>query len=338
MEILENHNLKDFTSIRIGGNAKYFAVIQSEEDLVVLHKFASGKNLPLTVIGRGTNTIFKDGIIDHVIGIMDITGIRKAMEFPDSVQVEAKAGEIWDDLVLWTVTEDLSGIEALSAIPGTVGAAPIQNIGAYGSELSDTFVNVRAYNTKTGEFELLGLTQCEFEYRDSLFKKNPGSLIVTSLTIEVSKKKPEIPKYKDIQLYFLGRKTKPGLQQIRKAIIETRKEKLPHPNKVPNAGSFFKNPILLNSEVDKLLETYPNMPHFKVDNDYVKIYAGWLIEKAGFKGKVFENVSIYPKNALVLTTNGSATYKELEKAQNEIIEAVKKKFNIILEREPVLIG
>lgn len=338
MEILENHPLKNYSSMKIGGNAKYFSVIESPDEVALLHDFAESNNLPITVIGRGTNTIFKEGNLNRTFGLMNIKGIHLVNDFPESCQVEAMAGETWDDFVDWAVERELSGIEALSAIPGTVGAAPVQNIGAYGSELSDVFVNVRAYDLENKEFVILGLRDCDFGYRDSFFKKFPNKFVIISVTLELSKKKPEIPKYKDVQLHFLGRKTKPSLKAIRKAIIDIREKKLPNPDRIPNCGSFFKNPIIANEQAIQILQRFPEMPHYKVDEDNIKLYAGWMIEQIGFKGKVFENIAIYENNSLVLINNGKATLKELEQAKKKILSKIKDNFKIELEMEPQILG
>lgn len=338
MQILEEQPLKDLSSMKIGGSAKYFATISSTDDVSLLHEYAESKSLPLVVIGSGTNTIFKEGLLNKVIGLMDIKGIRVIKNFEHSCQVEAMAGESWDDFVKWAVNNNLSGIEALSGIPGTVGAAPVQNIGAYGSEFSDTFVNVTAYDTENKELVLLGLNDCKFGYRNSIFKENLGRFIITSVTLELSKKKPEVPKYKDIQLYFLGRKTTPNLKAIRKAIINIRTEKLPNIKVNPNSGSFFKNPVLPNEEVVEILKKHPNMPHFKVDEQNIKLYAGWLIESIKFKENEFGNLSLHKDSALVLINNGKASFKELESTRKKITNKVKEKFGITLEIEPQIIS
>lgn len=338
MQIEENTSLKNLSSFKIGGTAKYSSIIDNPEDALLLFEFAKNKNLPLTIIGKGTNSIFKDGELNHVIGIMNIQGIRIVNDFGESVQIESGAGVLWDELVEWSVTNKLSGLESLSAIPGTVGAAPVQNIGAYGAELADTFVNVKAFDTKTEQNVLLGLNDCKFSYRDSVFKHEPGRYIITSVTIELSHKTPELPKYKDVQLYFLGKKTKPTLKQIRKAIIEIREKKLPQPEVIPNAGSFFKNPIVPNHEAQKLLQDNPNMPHFVVDKEHMKLYAGWFIEKAGFKGESIGPIECYKNNALVLTCKSEATFKDLEEAQKKITRKVKEMFGVSLEMEPLIIG
>lgn len=338
MEILENKSLASLSTLKIGGVARYFAVIDSEDDVNNLYQFAKEKALSLTIIGKGSNSIFKEGTINRVIGLMNIPGIRTLHDFETSVQVQAGAGVIWDDLVSWSVENGLTGIEALSAIPGTVGAAPVQNIGAYGSELKDTFVNVHAFDTEQEKMIIMGLNDCNFSYRDSIFKQNPGRFIITSLTIELSRKKPELPKYKDVQLYFLGAKRNPSLKQIRKAICQIRWKKLPDPTKIPNAGSFFKNPIVNIETFTSLLKKNPDMPHFEAGENKIKLYAGWMIEKTGFKGKDFGLIYCYKNNALVLVTKEGAGFKDLEEVKNQIINTVKSKFGIELEMEPNIIG
>lgn len=338
MEIEEYKSLKDLSSMKIGGTSRYFGIINTIKDVEFLDKLSKDKNLPLTIIGSGTNSIFKDGELNHVLGLMNIEGIRIIKDFGDRVQIEAGAGVLWDDLVDWAVEHKLSGIEAMSAIPGTCGASPIQNIGAYGSELADTFVNVKAYDRETSSLVLLGLNDCKFSYRDSIFKHLKNRYIITSLTLELSTKSPELPKYKDVQMYFLGQNKKPSLKQIRKAIIEIRKRKLPQPEIIPNVGSFFKNPIVPNHEAQNLLQKYPEMPHFEEDKDHVKLYAGWFIEQAGFKGAEIGPITCYKDNALVLTSPKDATFKELEEAYKKIIRKVKETFGVTLEMEPNIIG
>lgn len=338
MNIEEHKSLKELSSFKIGGTARYFSVAKTPEDIALLHEFAQSKNMPLTILGQGTNSIFKDGELNNVVGLIDIQDVRIVNDFYTSVQVEAGAGVIWDDLVEWAVNKKLSGIELLSAIPGTVGASPVQNIGAYGAELSDTFVNVKAYDTKTNHHVLLGLNDCQFAYRDSIFKHEVGRYIITSVTLELSYRKPAMPAYKDVQLYFLGHRQHPSITQIRKAIIEIRSKKLPSPETIPNVGSFFKNPIVAYHEVQELLNKYPDMPNFAVDDGHVKLYAGWFIEKAGFKGKEIGPIKCYENNALVLTnTKDNTTFKELETAYKKIIRTVKEQFGITLEMEPRII-
>jgi UDP-N-acetylmuramate dehydrogenase len=335
MIIKEDKLASELTSIKIGGNIKYLVEINTEDDLLDALKFSQDNHLPFIPLGRGTNTIFTDNQKEKVVGKINISGIKVIRDFPESSVIEVGAGENWDDLVAWAVKNKLSGIESMSYIPGTVGAAPIQNIGAYGSEFSDVCVNVRAYDIKENIFKTFGLLDCDFKYRDSLFKQNSGRYIVTKVVMELKKSKPNIPDYKDVQLYFLG-KDSATLNQIRKAIIEIRTKKLPDPREIPNVGSFFKNPIVEKEMANELIKKHPDMPHFETEDGKIKLYAGWLIEQLGLKGKNFGKIVIYKNNALVLTNPKEATYKDLDKTRKDIVKMVKDSFGIELEMEPII--
>lgn len=338
MLIAENKSIKSMTSLKIGGTARYFGMAACSDDIVGFIAFAKAKDLPLCVLGGGTNTIAPDDTIDAVVVKMAIMGKRIDKEFPESIHVEFGAGENWDDIVAWSVQEGLSGLEALSGIPGTVGAAPVQNIGAYGAELSNVFIRARAVSTETGEEIHISLPDCDFAYRNSNFKQYPGQYIITHVTLELSKKAPTLPDYKDVTEYFKDAKRKPTLAQIRKAILEIRQNKLPDPSFIPNAGSFFVNPIVCTEHADGIQKVFPNMPRFDLDNETAKIPAGWLIEQAGLKGANFGHVGTYNKNALVIVTDGEATHADLEKAISHIQQKVHEMFGIDLVVEPRTLG
>ena len=329
MLIEENKDLSPLSAIGIGGNALYYSEIENTEDIVEIVNFSKEKNLPLTIVGGGTNTIFNEGTLNRVIGLMRIEGIELISE--DTIKVGA--GEDWDKVVAWTVDNNLSGIEALSAIPGTMGAGPVQNIGAYGAEISDTFVSAEVYDLDKNELITLDKNQCGFSYRDSIFKQNPGRYIIATVTLQLSKEKPTVPEYKDVQKYFEDNDS-PTLGEIRDAIISIRSNKLPDPKIVPNLGSYFKNPIVSKEEFERLQD--PNIPNFEVPNG-IKLFAGWLIEQCGFKGQTIDGIKVYEKNALVLTNPEKVKFENLQRAESEIIEKVQEKFGITLEREPNII-
>lgn len=333
MLISSGKSLKGLTSLKVGGTSKYLSFITSESDLIEFHKFTREKEIPMVVVGELTNTFFKDGEFNAMVAIMAIKGIRIMEDFGNSTIIEVKAGENWDRVVAWAVSRDLSGIESMSGIPGSMGAAPVQNIGAYGSEISNVFIKARVYDTRDETFKELSLNECHFSYRNSVFKKKNNPYIIISVTMELKKAKPEIPKYKDVEDYFKKAKRRPNLKQIRNAILEIRSKKLPDPKTIPNCGSFFINPIIQRDVAEKLFKKFPKIPYFESDEG-IKIYAGWLIENAGLKGKDFGNVSIYKSNALVLTTNGKASYKEVENAIEEIVDKVERTFGIKLVQEP----
>jgi UDP-N-acetylmuramate dehydrogenase len=333
----EYTDARDLCTIRTGGTIRYYGVIGKKEDIREALDFSEAERIPLLVIGEGSNLIFADGLLNIIVLKMNIKGIENTDEGTETVDIAAGAGEIWDKLVEHTIDAGLSGLEALSAIPGSVGASPVQNIGAYGCEAGDTIVSVEVFDCRDRRFKVLSHTECRFGYRDSLFKKGGmGRYIITGVTFRLSKQPPPIPQYPDILEYFRERgQTAPTLSEIREAITKIRWSKLPDPAVIPNAGSFFKNPFVALEAVQKIKQEYPDARIFPVDDALVKIAAGWLIEKAGFKGRSFGKISVYSKNALVLINNGGATYSDLIKAKSEITEAIREKFGILLEQEPV---
>lgn len=335
----EKINLKKYSSMKIGGDVQYFFDIRGEKELEEVNIFAKNKKLPIFPLGGGTNTIFSDGNHEKILTLIKIAGITKLYENENFVNVKVGAGENWDRFVEWSVKNGLSGIEALSGIPGTVGAGPIQNIGAYGQEIAENLIWLEVFDLEDGKFYEMSNKQCEFSYRESIFKKNLGKFIITNVAFQLYKKEPEIPQYKDVQLYFLGKnKDSANVSEIREAILEIRKNKLPDPKKIPNCGSFFKNPLISEDSLNKLLEKFTEIPHFKVKDNLIKIYAGWLIEQAGYKNKEIGLIKIYEKNALVITNpDGKGSFKDLENTFSEIQNKVSVKFGIKLEIEPNII-
>jgi len=347
MEKIQKYvNIKDYSTLRVGGQFRYFTVISSVEELnslcTIAYKELEFKNTPIFVLGGGSNMVFSDGVLNVLALKIEIKGFEIVSEKQDHMDIKVGAGEIWDEIVSRTVDMGLSGFESLSAIPGTVGASPVQNIGAYGSEVKDTILEVEVFDIEKGIISTLSNHDCKFGYRDSIFKGEAKSkYIITSVIYRLNKiNNPFLNalKYPGVVKYFEDKKIQnPNLKQIREAIINIRKEKLPNPNEIPNVGSFFKNPIVLNEVADEIKIKYPNVKFFPVDDNHKKVPAGWLIENSGLKGKSFGEVSIYDKNALVLVNTGNATCNEIISARNEIIKIVKEKFGIILEQEPEII-
>jgi UDP-N-acetylmuramate dehydrogenase len=335
MRIIENSNLKDFCSFKIGGEAKQIVEMYDEDDVWKAHHLAKEERRPLIILGDATNVIFKEGKIDSIIALMRIEGIRVVTDFDTSSIIEVGAGENWDELIDWSIKNKYSGIELLSGIPGTVGAAPVQNIGAYGKELSNNIVNVRVFDRETEEFKTLGINDCEFGYRDSIFKKKQNRYIITKVSIELKKSPAEEPTYKDLKLYFLGQ-NKPSARQIRNAVWEIRDEKLPNPWVNPNCGSFFKNPFVDVSLLESIMKKYPSIPNYQIDEHTFKLYAGWLIENTDWQKIQTKNITFNPKNKLVLINNGEGTFKELKKVIENIKKEVSTHFGIELELEPTI--
>ncbi len=326
-----NTDLKTFSTLRIGGKAHKVFEIRNDADIRSAHEYALRHGKRLVIIGEGSNSVFSDAEDLFVIGSMKSTGIE-AISHGNTTEVTAAGGEGWDALVAWTVERNLSGIEALSWIPGTVGAAPIQNIGAYGSEVADTLLSVRAFDRTTEEFVTLSNEACLFSYRDSIFKRNPERYVITHITLTLNHGQATVPQYKAVQEYFDGKN--PTLAEIRKAIIEIRNRKLPDYRSLPNCGSFFKNPIVTRDVLKSIQETFPNIPFFETDTMSIKLYAGWLIENVDYAQAETDNVRFYDKNKLILTNQGSASFAELQCVISAIQESVRQKFAVTLEVEP----
>ncbi len=327
--------LKDVVSFGIGGEAD-IVILSKEEDIVEAYEYAKTNNLKLHILGGGTNTVFKDGHSNTLVAKMEMNGqtiddsLQKT-ENTEDVFITAMAGEDWDGLVKYAVENNLWGIENLSYIPGTVGASPIQNIGAYGAELSNVVFSVRAYDSVRNEFVNMKKEECDFGYRDSIFKKNPNRYCIVSVTFRLLKNGKPVLFYKPLDK--LKDKKDLTLKDIREEIIKIRSSKLPDHKEYPNAGSFFKNPILSRVESEELCKRYLTAPIFKVSNGY-KIAAAWLIEHvASMKGVRSGNVGTWPAQPLVIVNYGNATFKELEDFSNTIMKTIENNAGIRLERE-----
>ncbi|MCX6754916.1 MAG: UDP-N-acetylmuramate dehydrogenase [Candidatus Nomurabacteria bacterium] len=341
LKIQESVDISSFTTFNIKAIAQYFTILENKEDILELISFSKNKDsLPIYLLGSGSNTIFGTEIVNKIVVLVKIKGFSIFSENSDSVVLQIGAGEDWDEIVNRIVIMNLSGVEALSYIPSTVGAAPVQNIGAYGQEVKNTIISVECFDLKTKAFVSLSNENCNFGYRESVFnRKEKGRYIILSVNFKLSKIYPQIPNYPDVEKYFIQHEiTKPTLLQIREAIIEIRKSKLPDPKIIPNCGSFFKNPILDIEIVNQIQKNFPDIKIFPAENNKVKIPAGWLIEKAGLKGVSFGPISVYEKSALVLVNKDkTATIKDLENAITKITEIVYEKFGINLEVEPNIV-
>jgi UDP-N-acetylmuramate dehydrogenase len=298
-------------SLAIPSLASFVVKIKTKLEVEKAINFARKEDLPIFVIGGGTN-IIPHNYVKGVIVILNIKGIKLVYN-----RLKIQAGEKWDDVVKFAIKNKLSGIEALSWIPGKAGSAPIQNIGAYGVEIADVLEKVEVYDRKKEKFIFIPNKDCQFGYRNSLFKKHPDNFIITSVILKLSRYKPKMPKYKDVLEYFEKKKnSSPSLGEIRKAIIEIRKRKLPDPKITPNAGSYFINPFVKDK----------------------KVSASQLIEKVGLKGAKIGKIEMSPVNAMILTNPNKADFEEIMKAENFIKQKVFQKFGILLEREPRIIG
>ena len=330
-------SLQEYNTFGVAASTPLFVEIKSS--LALQEKLRDDAFKDALILGGGSNVLFLEDLKRPVIKI-SIPRIRIINESEQMAVVSAGAGVVWHDLVKWCVANDLGGIENLSLIPGLVGAAPIQNIGAYGVELSDVFYDAVCINRKTGESRIFSAKDCAFGYRDSAFKNDlKDAYVVTAVRLALTKKNHSLKTdYGTIKetLAQMGVK-RPNIEDVAKAVIQIRTKKLPDPKKLGNAGSFFKNPIVTKRESARLLQEFPNMPHFQIDGAFDKITAGWLIEQAGFKGLKKGKVGMHDKQALVLVNYGTPSGKLLWEHAELVMKGVEKKFGVSLEPEVNLI-
>ncbi len=327
-------DLKPLNTLKVSAQGRYLACIRRTEELQEILGDDRWSQEKKFILGGGSNVLFTgdfDGLIIHVA----IEGKEVVDENNKNVRIKVGAGENWHETVRYCVGMGWGGIENLSLIPGTVGAAPIQNIGAYGVELQDVFESLTAVEIDTGQPRTFEKADCSFGYRDSIFKQElRGEYVVTDVTLKLSKQ-PEVNtsygaireklKEKDI--------SEPTISEISKVVIEIRNSKLPDPTRLANAGSFFKNPVVNTEVFENLKETHPSIPGYPVDEEHVKVPAGWLIEQAGWKGKVVGNVGTYRQQALVIVNHGRASGREILQLSEKIQQSVKEKFDIALVPE-----
>lgn len=335
MVVTEYRSLAELTTMRLGGQARWVVEVASRDDLIEALDFARERGLPWFMLGDGSNVI-AHADYDGVIILCRIAGFEKLAEDDTSATYNIGAGEMWDSVVKRTCDLGLSGIEAMSAIPGRAGSTPVQNVGAYGQEIADTLVELEAYDTETESFVTLSRDDCHFSYRNSRFKNPVGRHhIITSITLRLNKTWLTPPFYPALEQYLTQQTaTDYSPSTIRAAVIAIRADKLPPVDQVASAGSFFKNPIVTQANAEALLEKFPGAPHWPMPGDRTKLAAGWLIEQTGLKGFTKYGMAVYPKNALVLTNLSATSADDLDRFQADIIAAVQTKFGIVLEQEP----
>lgn len=325
-------SLKTYNTFGIDAHAADLLVVESSEQLQELLKKQSAEDF--FILGGGSNVLFREDLARPVL-LNRIKGKNVVEEDENEVTIAVGGGENWHELVLWTLENNWGGLENLSLIPGTVGAAPIQNIGAYGVELKDVFVGLEAIELSTGEEQVFSAEDCAFGYRDSYFKRTgKGKYFITQVYLTL-KKQPQVNvSYGAIQDVLLAEGIQnPSIQDVSRAVIQIRSSKLPDPAKIGNGGSFFKNPELGLSIFEQLQANYPQIPHYAAPAGKVKVPAGWLIEQCGWKGQRRGNAGCYEKQALVLVNLGGATGTEIWALAEEIMASVKMKFGIELEVE-----
>ena len=330
-------SLAPHLTMHLGGNAYAMVDVSSKDDIVAACRYAKEQSKPIFVLGGGSNTLAHDEGYDGIIMHNCLPGFEIIHEDNTSVTITIGAGEILDNIVARCVDMGLSGIEALSAIPGTAGAAPVQNVGAYGQEIADTLVSLEAYDRHAGQFVTLQAADCEFSYRHSIFRgRNAGQYIISSITLRLSKKLPQPPFYQAVQDYLTAHDiTQPTPRDIRQAVTTIRANKRPDPPILPNTGSFFKNAIVDSATFTAIQQKHPTVPYYTMPNRQVKIPSGWLIEQAGLKGVVSHGMKVHDKNAVVLINQSAHSYNDLAAARGEIIAAVQQKFGITISQEPL---
>jgi UDP-N-acetylmuramate dehydrogenase len=337
MEFLSDNQLAHYVTMRLGGPAKKIAIAKNEQNVVDIAKYAKSQKLPLITIGWGSNIIFDDHGYAGVVLINQIDGI----EISKDGEVIAGAGELTDKVVEQTIAAGLVGLEALSGIPGTIGAAPINNVGAYGQEIKDTLTKIRAYDITQEQFVDITKTDCRFGYRDSIFKSQAKNrYVITKVWLKLKKISSDYqaPAYPSLQTELAKRQlTQPTLKDIRQTILGLRNSKLPNPKDLASAGSFYKNPVVEQSKVKALLAKYPDMPHYPQPNGNEKLSAAWLIEAAGLKNYRQNGFWVYDKQPLVLVNESSNSFKDLSSISDYIVGKIKDNFDVTLQTEPEII-
>nr|WP_315145541.1 UDP-N-acetylmuramate dehydrogenase [uncultured Flavobacterium sp.] len=333
MEIQTNFSLKNYNTFGIEAKAKQFVAVHSISELTTV--LEESKSQPKFILGGGSNMLLTQDIDALVIHI-DLKGKKIIRETEDSVWVESQAGENWHEFVLWTINQNFGGLENMSLIPGNVGTTPVQNIGAYGTEIKDTFESCVAMKIENQQMKTFTKAECHFGYRESIFKNEvKGQYIITSVVFKLTKQNHKINiSYGDIKAELVKNNIEnPTLIDVSNAVIAIRQSKLPDPKELGNSGSFFKNPILLKSDFEKIHQKFPEMKYYEISATEVKVPAGWLIEQAGFKGKRFGDAGIHKNQALVLVNYGNATGQEILNVSKNIQETVFKTFGIQIEAE-----
>lgn len=333
MKALNNISLKQWNTFGLSVEAANAYIVSSLDDLKGLKEIK--KNAELLILGGGSNLLFTKNPSQSIIK-NEIKGIEIVKEDDRYIYVKAGGGEVWHDLVMWSVSQNLGGLENLSLIPGTVGASPIQNIGAYGVEIKDVFERLEAWHIEKEEIQIFTLEDCKFDYRNSVFKQEfKGEYFITSVVFRLEKNPTEFKtSYGAIQEELNARGLEASVKNISDVVISIRKSKLPDPAEIGNSGSFFKNPIIDKSHFERLLAENSTMPHYAIEGSSdVKVPAGWLIEKAGWKGFRDGDIGVHAKQALVLVNYGNGRGKDIYDLSTKIIEDIKEKFGIELERE-----
>lgn len=333
MRIEKNKNLKAFNTFGIEAIAPYFCEVHDIVELQDIFRDSRFRQMPLLVLGGGSNVLFTRDP-EGLVLLNKIGGIEPVHETDSTVEVQVGGGVVWHEFVLYSIAQGWAGLENLSLIPGTTGAAPMQNIGAYGMEIKDSFQELQAVRRSDGHLRTFSKKECDFGYRSSVFKtREKDKWVIASVTFRLSKKPAFNTSYGAIQETLAARGiTELSLQAVSDAVIRIRQGKLPDPKLIGNAGSFFKNPVIDKANFNRLQQQYPNIPSYP-QPDGVKVPAGWLIEQCGWKGYRRGHVGVHDKQALVLVNHGGARGEEIRQLSEDIQASVKEKFGIVLETE-----
>ncbi|HEY4495810.1 MAG TPA: UDP-N-acetylmuramate dehydrogenase [Candidatus Paceibacterota bacterium] len=344
MKILENISLKELTTFKTGGRARFFCVAKNILEIVTAIDFARLRKQPLFVLGGGSNILVSSAGFSGLVLKIDILGVEFIEKTGAKVEVIAGTGENWDNLVNLTVAKNLHGLENLSLIPGSVGSAPVQNIGAYGAEISSVISFVEVFDQKTLKLKILKNKDCRFSYRDSVFKTKAGKkFIITRVGFLLKKANKKImfkTAYPDLQEWLKKEKiSHPTVSEIRRAIVSIRTNKLPDLNQFGTAGSFFKNPIIDNIQFQKLKVKFPDLPGVSVNKNKVKIFLAWVLDKiCDLKGFSIGKVGLHEKQPLVIVNYGGATAEEIKSFAKKIADIVKEEIGLEIEREVEYVG
>ena len=331
--ILHNYALKNHNTFGVDAKAKHFASFNSEEELTELLKNNICKTEPLFILGGGSNILLTQDF-EGIVLTNKIKGINIISEDKHSTSIAVGAGEIWHDFVLWSIQKNLSGIENLALIPGLVGASPMQNIGAYGTEVKEVITKVSYIDIKSGLKKEVTNTECQFGYRTSIFKENmKKKVVITRVVYKLSKTPLNNIKYGAINNELKRLQKQPSPSSIAEAVINIRNSKLPNPKKIGNSGSFFKNPIIETHEFKRLKKEFPEMMGYRLSDKETKISTGWLIENANLRGYRKGDAGVHKDHALVVVNYGNATGLEILNLANEIQQKVKDKYGISIETE-----
>ena len=337
MDVMTNISLKQYTTMKLGGEARYMATADSASDVVSLYRNARKENLPIFVLGGGSNVITHDEVFEGIVLLNKVKGFEIISETDETTDVKIGAGEVWDEVVEKAIGLGLQGVEAMSGIPGTAGAAPVQNVGAYGQEIADTLISLEAYDSKTDTIVTISANECDFSYRNSIFRdKEKGRYCILNITLQLNKAEPKPPYYASLQKYIDENDIREvNLSVIRVAVLNIRSEKLPDPAELPSAGSFFKNALVEKWKLEELQKEYSDIPNYAMSDGRYKIPTGWLIDKAGLRGYRSHGMRVYEKNALVLVNDSATGYDDLAAIREEIVQIVFDKFGIKIEQEPL---